>query len=155
METMLKLPVEEMQMSMSDAALSQPDTAPSMLATWKPFGVHFWSGRVHVRWVNSDSAPPTVRTKLSVALQFTMYSGLDNTVVTNNEVAIFTSLVGPAKRLVPVSTKAEDVVPTAAPSSFPPCEIHWPTARPLQVGVREIFRALRALDTTKWSEMSR
>ena len=34
---MLKIPVEEMSMSMSDAALYQSDTAPSMVATWKPF----------------------------------------------------------------------------------------------------------------------
>ena len=153
---MLKLPIEEMQMSMSDAALSQPDTVPWMVATRKPFCVHFWSRRVHVSLVDSDWAPPVVCTKLFVALQFTMYSGLDNTVVVrNNEIAMFTSLMGPAKRLVPVSTKAEDAVPTAAPLSFPSCKIHWPTARALQVGVREIFRALRALDTTKWSEMSR
>ena len=153
---MLKLPVGEMQMSTSDAALSQSDMAPSMVAAQKPVCVHFWSRKVHVSQVNSDSAPPVVCTKLFVALQFTVYSGLDNTVVVrNNEVAMFTSLVGPAKRLVPVSTTAEDAVPTAAPLSFPPCEIHWPTARALQVGVREIFRALRALDTTKLSEMSR
>ena len=153
---MLKLPVEEMQLSTSDAALSQPDMVPSMVAAQKPVCVHFWSRRVHVSQVNSDSAPPMVCTKLFVALQFKMYSGLDNTVVVrNNEVAMFTTLVGPAKRLDPVSTKAEDAVPTAAPLSFPPCKIHWPTARPLQVGVRENFRALRALDTTKWSEVSR
>ena len=45
-EVMLKLPDGEMWMSMSDAALSQPDTAPSMVATWKPFCVHFWSRRL-------------------------------------------------------------------------------------------------------------
>lgn len=104
--------------------------------------------------MNSDSAPPVVYTKLLVALR-PRYSGLDNTVVVrHNGVAIFTSLVGPAKQMVSVSTKAEDVVPTAAPMSFPPCKIHWPIARVLQGGVRGIFRALHALDTTKWSEMS-
>ena len=60
-------------------------------------------------------------------------------------------MVGPAKRLLRVSTKAENVVPTAATLTFPPCQIHKPTARALQVGVREIFCALRALDTTKYS----
>ena len=49
--------------------------------------------------------------------------------------------------------KAENVVPTTATLSFPPCQFHKPTARALQVGVREIFCALRALDTTRWSEM--
>ena len=62
-EMMLKLPVEEMQMSMSDAALPQPDTVPWMVATRKPFCVHFWSSKVHVSQVNSDSAPPVVCTK--------------------------------------------------------------------------------------------
>ena len=91
-----------------------------MVATRKPVCVHFWSRRVHVSQVDSDSAPPTVRTKLSVALQFTMYSGLDNAVVViNNEVAMFTSLMGPAKRLVPVSTKAENVVPNGCTIELP------------------------------------
>ena len=60
---MLKLPDGEMWMSMSDAALSQPDTAPSMVATWKPLCTR---GREEylkcldedVSQVNSDSAPP-------------------------------------------------------------------------------------------------
>ena len=76
---MLKLPVEEMQMSMSDAALSQPDTAPSMVGN--PFVCT--CGREeylkclgeHISQVNSDSAPPAVYTKLFVALQFTVYPG--------------------------------------------------------------------------------
>ena len=59
----------------------------------------------HVSQVNSDSAPPAVYTKLFVALQSTVYSGLDNTVVDNNEEAIFTSLVPKIVREEPLMLK--------------------------------------------------
>ena len=49
-----------------------------------------------------------------------VYSGLDNTVVViHNEVATFTSLMGPVKKLVPVSTKAENVVPSSCTIELP------------------------------------
>ena len=123
-------------MSMSDAALSQSETAPPVVATWKPFVYTCGEAEYlkcfdeHVSQVTSSSSLPKVCRTLFVALQSTVYPGLDNmAVVTHNEVAIFTSLVGPGKRQVPLSTNAENVVPTAAPLRFPPCKIRWPAAR--------------------------
>ena len=83
-------------MSMSDAALSQPGI--SFVCSCGP-EEYLKCLDEHVSQVNSDSAPSAVNTKLFVAVQSTVFSGLDNTVVVNNEEASFTSLVGPAKLL--------------------------------------------------------
>ena len=64
---------------------------------------------------------PTVYASVSAALRTTEYSRLEKMVVDKlNQAAIdFTSVVGPAKRLVPASTMAEGVDPAAALSLRP------------------------------------
>ena len=89
---------------------------------------------------------------LYVALQSPVYPWLEKIVVDelNGQAIDSTSVVGPAKRLIPESNDGVRRGPHSYTIELQAVQINLPAAGALQVHVHENSRVVSGIDTTQW-----